>query len=287
MPKKLTAVENHRIDAAVRHFVDNRRSFELVTEALLESLTQDPELMDFIHFTSHRVKAEDSLRAKLERLALSMEGRSVAGDIDTIDTSNLFEAITDLAGLRIIHLHTEQLIHIHPLILKILEREKYTLVGQPTAYCWDVEYQELFEGVGIETRQRQSMYTTVHYDILAKRETGIRCELQVRSLVDEVWAEVSHRVNYPSVSPSATCRDQLKVLARLTSGCGRLVDSIFKTHHEAMHRGSQAIDSTVEQLEFKDRAFRFVDVSEVRRSESRLSMDYVSDEEQEPARTIP
>lgn len=238
MPTKLTEVERRRIDAAVRHFVNNRRSFDLVIEALLESLTQDPELKDFVHFTRHRVKAADSLRAKLERRVLSeeaMEDQS-ARDIDVIDESNLFEAITDLAGLRIIHLHTEQLIRMHPLILKILEREKYTLAGPPTAYCWDVEYRELFEDAGITTRQRQSMYTTIHYDILAKRETGIRCELQVRSLVDEVWAEVSHRVNYPSASPSATCRDQLKVLARLTSGCGRLVDSIFKTHHEALNR---------------------------------------------------
>ena len=238
MPKKRTDVERRRIDAAVRHFVDNRRSFELVIEALLESLTQDPELRDFVHFTKHRVKAEDSLRAKLERRASSMEDveDKSAPDIDFIDESNLFETITDLAGLRIIHLHTEQLFRMHPLILKILNREKYTLAGPPTAYCWDVEYRNLFKGVGIETIQRQSMYTTVHYDILAKRETGIRCELQVRSLMDEVWAEVSHRVNYPNTSPSATCRDQMKVLARLTSGCGRLVDSIFKTHHEAMHR---------------------------------------------------
>ena len=252
MPKELTDVERRRIDAAVKHFVDNRLSFELVTQALLESLAQDPELKDYIHFTRHRVKAEDSLRAKLERLALSaedVEDRSAAGGIGIINTSNLFGAITDLAGLRLIHLHTEQLIRMHPLILKILEREKYMLVGQPTAYCWDVEYQELFEGVGIETRQRQSMYTTVHYNILAKQETGIRCELQVRSLMDEVWAEVSHRVNYPNPSPSTTCRDQLKVLARLTSGCGRLVDSIFKIHHEAMYRGPQEVDSTVEHAE--------------------------------------
>lgn len=82
------------------------------------------------------------------------------------------------------------------------------------------------------------MYTTVHYDVVANRETGIRCELQVRTLMDEVWAEVSHRVNYPMDSPSATCQDQLKVLARLTSGCGRLVDSIFKTHHQAVDRVS-------------------------------------------------
>ena len=50
------------------------------------------------------------MRAKLEKRAPSMEDmedKSAAGGIDFIDESNLFEAITDLAGLRIIHLHTE------------------------------------------------------------------------------------------------------------------------------------------------------------------------------------
>lgn len=141
--------------------------------------------------------------------------------------------ISDLAGLGIIHLHTDQLRYIHPLILNVLRDEKYEVKGRPIAYCWDVEYQELLEEIGLETRLPQSMYTTVHYDIVANRRTRITCELQVRSLMDEVWSEVSHQVNYPDGSPSATCQDQLKVLARLTSGCGRLVDSIFKTHDEA------------------------------------------------------
>ena len=72
------------------------------------------------------------MRAKLEKRAPSMEDmedKSAAGGIDFIDESNLFEAITDLAGLRIIHLHTEQLSRMHPLILKILKRDKYTLAG--------------------------------------------------------------------------------------------------------------------------------------------------------------
>ena len=92
----------------------------------------------------------------------------------------------------------------------------------------------MFHDVGLETEDQSSMYTTVHYDVLANPDTGIACELQVRSLADELWGEVSHRVNYPDQSPSDACRDQLKVLARLTSGCGRLVDSIFKTHREAL-----------------------------------------------------
>lgn len=234
MPSELTEDDLRRIDGATRRFADNRRLFEMAAEALNDCLLRDAGLREFIHFMKYRIKEPDSLRAKLKRRTLSRERGSVE---DAIDASNLFERVTDLAGLRIIHLHTEQLNRMHPLILKILDREEYDVADSPTAYCWDVEHMELFEQFGIRTEQRESMYTTVHYDVVANRETGIRCELQVRSLMDEVWAEVSHRVNYPVDSPSATCRDQLKVLARLTSGCGRLVDSIFKVHHEATGRG--------------------------------------------------
>ena len=233
MPEQLTEGDHRRIDEATRRFIASRRSFEIVAESLVDCFKRDAKLGEFVYFIRHRVKNADSLRAKLRRIALSSEFGSEA---DPVSASNLFERIGDLAGLWIIHLHTEQLNRMHPLVLGVLKREKYEIANAPTAYCWDVEYQEFFEQVGIRTEQRPTMYTTVHYDIVANKEPGIRCELQVRSLMDEAWAEVSHRVNYPAASPSAVCRDQLKVLARLTSGCGRLVDSIFKTHYEAVQR---------------------------------------------------
>lgn len=218
---------DQRIDAAVRFFESNRASFDLLAESLRACLSEDDELQDMIHFIKHRVKGTESLREKLSRLASREDG-------EVIDESNLFRRITDLAGVRIIHLHSDQLGKLHPRILKILDENQYRVVGDPVAYCWDIENEGRFHDVGLRTERVESMYTTVHYDIQTSQKTPITCELQVRSLADEVWGEVSHRVNYPAESPSEACRDQLKVLARLTSGCGRLVDSIFKTHSGAM-----------------------------------------------------
>lgn len=220
----LSSTDRRRIDEATRYFMYNRHLFKTFAEALMSSFLNDPELSEFVHFIKYRIKDEGSLRAKLERVLASSENR------------NLKENITDFAGLRIIHLHMDQLSSIHPLVLSILEEQKYELLGSPKAYCWDMEYEDLFRQVGVDAVQRESMYTTVHYDIKGNQKTRITCELQVRSLTDELWGEVSHRVNYPKESPSVSCQDQLKVLARLTSGCGRLVDSIFKTHREAAGR---------------------------------------------------
>lgn len=187
-----------------------------------------------IHFIKWRVKDENSLRSKLQRKTLEEKVKSGAQSDEFIDEFNLFDRVVDLAGVRILHLHTEQMRRIHELITEVVQEHQYQLVGGPTAHCWDTEYERLFREFGIETEARDSMYTTVHYDIVANQRTKITCELQVRTLMDEVWSEVSHRVSYPTESSSESCRDQLKVLARLTTGGTRLVDSIFKTHYSTI-----------------------------------------------------
>jgi ppGpp synthetase/RelA/SpoT-type nucleotidyltranferase len=50
--------------------------------------------------------------------------------------------------------------------------------------------------------------------------------------MEEVWGEVDHTINYPHKSNSLPCREQIKALARATSTCSRLVDSIFASHND-------------------------------------------------------
>ena len=220
----LSSTDRRRVDEAAKYFKDNKHLFELCAESLMGCFEKDPNLGEFIHFIKYRIKDEKSLRAKLERVVTS------AGDQD------LVSRITDFAGVRIIHLHMDQFPAIHRLVSDILKEQKYDLLETPKAYCWDMEYRDFFHQENVEVVQRDSMYMTVHYDIKANQRSRVTCELQVRSLMEELWGEVSHRVNYPKESPSVSCQDQLKVLARLTSGCGRLVDSIFKTHRETAGR---------------------------------------------------
>jgi GTP pyrophosphokinase len=219
--QKLSRRACSRIDEAVQHFVANQSLFESFAQALMAYFQNDAKLGPYIHFIKYRLKDPEHLREKLSR-------KAIQGDI--IDKSRLFASITDLAGIRIIHLHTSQMEEMHKAILAILEEQQLRLVEKPSANCWDVEYESIFKSFGITPRQRGSMYTTVHYVIRANQKTKVTCEVQVRTLMDEVWGEVSHRVNYPNESPSLSCQNQLKVLARLTSGCTRLVDSIFRSH---------------------------------------------------------
>jgi ppGpp synthetase/RelA/SpoT-type nucleotidyltranferase len=84
--------------------------------------------------------------------------------------------------------------------------------------------------MGFKTKRSETLYTSVHY-VISDQIPNLKmtCEIQVRTLAEEMWGEVDHRLNYPHKMDSVACRQQLRALARSTSAAGRLVDAIFAT----------------------------------------------------------
>lgn len=224
--KKLNKSEKSLVEKCVAHFESNRGLYEAFAGSLLAQIQSNASLMCHIHSVKSRIKDPDHLRDKLERKIL--EAKNGESEFD-VSTDTLFSVVNDLAGVRLLHLHTTQLKAIHAELTAMFHEQKYRLVEEPTANCWDREFEQLFQSYGIATKSRDSMYTTIHYVLEANQRSRLTCEIQVRTLFDEVWGEVSHMVNYPHETQNAVCKDQLKVLARLTSGGVRLVDSIFNT----------------------------------------------------------
>jgi putative GTP pyrophosphokinase len=225
----LTKAEKATIGKCVNHFAANEHLFQNAADAVMSVCMNDPVLYEFIHFIKCRVKKRSRLREKLRTDALEAKK---ARKRPAINVGNLFEKVTDLAGVRILHLYTDQIERMNNRILAILAEQKYMVVEGPVANIWDNEAKVYFQALGFQTRLRETMYTSVHYVIELSTASRVRCELQVRTLADEVWGEVSHTVGYPRPTRSIACKEQLKVLARVTSGCTRLVDSIFRSRQE-------------------------------------------------------
>lgn len=226
---RLSKSIHKQIDKVVKYFETKQELFAQLARSLHGNLTDDKKLRQLVHSTKFRAKDPKNLRNKLERKAYEKISEKKPF---TIKEEYLFTKIEDLAGVRLIHLHTDQMNNIHSAIMSILEEHKYILVGEPTAYTWDIEYEQFFKSIGIKTDPRDSMYTSVHYIVEPNRKTKMRCELQVRTLMEEVWGEVSHIIDYPHETASIACKKQLKVLARITSSGTRLVDSIFASAAE-------------------------------------------------------
>ncbi len=225
----LTAKDRREIGAAVQRFVDDRDQFVLTGENLSRAIKADASLKKQIHSVLFRVKDPQHLRLKLSRKATDARK---AGKLPEIDRDNLYEQIGDLVGVRILHLHPTQMLSIHPALIRLFKEKKYIPVEPPQAKTWDDEYRELFKRIGLEDRPNKQMYTSIHYVVEENTQAKFRCELQVRTLMEEVWGEVSHRIDYPRKTASTACKEQLLVLARLASSGIRLVDAIFASHQE-------------------------------------------------------
>lgn len=228
MAKSRPEVIAKRIEEILSDYQDKRPEYETAASRLIEDLANDAPLQNFIHSIKHRAKDPDHLKDKLQRKAeqLSLERKPFS-----ITKDNYEKHIEDLAGCRLLHIHTSQIKGIHPRIEEVLKHYRYAIIGDPVSYTWDIENKRLFEELGLKVVQRDNFYTSTHY-IIESPGYPFKCELQVRTLSEELWGEVSHVINYPHATNSISCREQLLALARLSSGCSRLVDSLFASKEE-------------------------------------------------------
>ncbi len=153
-----------------------------------------------------------------------------------INVENYNNYIHDLVGVRILHLHSNQLEDIHNSLIKIFREHKYILKGKPIGYTWDIENKNKYIKLGIKPKIKESSYTSVHYIVKNNAKTNQHIEIQVRTLMEEVWGEVSHSINYPHETTVLSCQEQLKALARIASGGTRLVDSIYNTYNQSKEK---------------------------------------------------
>ena len=230
MPKVvITKRQEKTIEGLVQRFVGHKDMLIRFLTPLYDFLIHSTELMDCVHSVKSRVKEPDHLRDKLRRNAI--EAREKGTEFE-VTPDNMFEKVNDLVGIRFLHLHTTQFPHIHKCLTDALEEARYPLFEEPFVRSWDDETKDLFRSWGIRVEESPSMYTSVHYVVEANTKTRYTCEIQVRTLMEELWGEVDHTINYPHKTPSIACSEQIRALARLTSGCSRLVDSIFRSHEE-------------------------------------------------------
>jgi putative GTP pyrophosphokinase len=202
------------------HDIDLFRKYVINFFETHPGLTQSPQI---VHSIKSRMKDLQHLREKVQRKS-STE--------DPITPENIFDRITDIAGVRVLHLYQAQFPQIHRAIIQKLDSQDWILYEKPRAYTWDPESQYFFGCQDLQVELKESLYTSIHYVIKPRENTPVSCEIQVRTLFEEVWGEIDHLVNYPEPTDNVACQEQIGVLARLVGAGSRLVDSIHRTYSD-------------------------------------------------------
>lgn len=220
----MTKKQQARITQLVSLYQENLHLFKHFQEAVSNSLQLAPQLNASPHPTIHSIKT----RLKdPSHLAEKIFRKEAVGRV--ISTENLFSEITDLAGVRVLHLHQMQAADIHRFIMERVQTKEWYLIEKPVAYSWDPDSTEFFKGLGnLKIQIKPSHYTSIHYVVRPRKGALAACEIQVRTLFEEIWGEIDHTVNYPKQTDNPATKEQLRVLSKLVSTGSRLADSIFK-----------------------------------------------------------
>lgn len=217
------------METLLQAFKSNHFMFDGFLTAVLRYFNEHSDLnqkpLPVIHSIKSRFKEESHIVDKINRK--KEKGIEVTSE-------NIFEQITDYIGVRILHLHHKQFEAIHK---AITTNTDWKLKEAPKAITWDPESKAFYESLGIITEQRDTHYTSVHYVIQPNNDNLIvSCEIQVRTLFEEIWGEIDHAINYPHKTVHTPTTEQLKVLSKLAATGTKLADSIFVTHEDGLSR---------------------------------------------------
>ena len=216
-----------QVEELLGHFETHLDEFDLFRRQVVDYFSVTKRFsagpLPLIHSVKSRLKNRDNLRKKIARKW--SEG--------PITPANLFTRVNDFAGVRVIHLYSQQFAEIHAAIKSHIDQGNWTLHEPPVAYSWDPEATEFFKGLQLNAQLRDSYYTSIHYIVKPQPQSKLTCEIQVRTLFEEAWGEIDHALNYPVATNIIACKEQIRVLAKLASTGTRLADAIFATASNA------------------------------------------------------
>ncbi|WP_316237006.1 RelA/SpoT domain-containing protein [Bradyrhizobium sp. SZCCHNR1015] len=217
----LPAPTDAELDAIVSAYGAMTHDLRIFMSGVEQYIGENPSLVvnghRLVHSSKSRLKDPAHLRAKVIRKAA--EGKSI-----TID--DFYTKVTDLAGVRILHLFQEHFSEIDSVIRRKVDEGDWFLAERPKAYTWDPEAVAYFHRFDLEVSEKSTSYTSIHYLVKPRADSKLCCEVQVRTLFEEIWGEVDHQINYPVPTLNVSLREQIKVLSKIVGAGSRLLDSL-------------------------------------------------------------
>lgn len=171
---------------------------------------------DGVHSVRWRVKDVSHLLAKIVRKRVQK-----AEKYKGISVSNYFEIVTDLVGIRALHLFKDDCFAIDGEL-----RARWTTREVPIAYTRggdDAAFVAHLNDQGFDVKVHSDGYRSLHYVLESKPMQRVICaEVQVRTLFEEGWSEIDHTVRYPNFSDNEMVGVSLRLLNRLAGSADEM-----------------------------------------------------------------
>lgn len=242
---KEQAIEEMNLEWAVlkdiyNHHIKNWPELENIATTTVRNIERIPG----VHSVGWRIKDAYHLIDKIIRKKMS--GHQKYSDINQ---ENYRYKITDLIGIRALHLFKKDLDDIHKEI-----ESKYDLLEKAVMYSREgdpviADKKQIKDTHGIIVKVHNEGYRSVHYILKINIDKTSRSiiELQVRTLYEEAWSEIDHKLRYPTESESETIKDGLMILNRISGGSDELSSFLLGLKAEAKYNKDEISRLTEKQ----------------------------------------
>ncbi len=199
---------------------------------------------DMVHSVKTRIKEPERL---IEKIIRKTEERKNKYNMDfqfTID--NYKDEINDLIGIRVIHIFKEQWQDIHEFIIKTWK------VIEMTANVREGDNTKIFDDLNIEVRPRISGYRSVHYLVeLYPTNERVIAEIQVRTIFEEGYGEIDHRLRYSHKEIPEILKSNLLLFNRIVGSVDEmasLINNLSREWNEKEENYKKIIEKQCEEI---------------------------------------
>ena len=188
----------------------------------------------------------------------------------TYTLENYKEKLTDLIGLRALHLFKEDWVFINDFITQNWDLKQNPVANYRKGDADDII--EFFKKKGCEPKEHKYGYRSIHYIIKTQPGKHIYYgEIQVRTIFEEAWAEIDHTIRYPYDKENRIFFQFLLILNRLSGSADEmgsfikflkaeldLRDKLFNTQMQEKDALISDLETKIEKLDLQGQELKEV-----------------------------
>lgn len=208
-------IDWHDLEAIYEDFNKYRQSYETQADLIANILRAQSK----VHSVKTRVKDAKHLIEKVIRK--TPERRKKYGKDFKFTVDNYKNEITDLLGIRVIHIFKEDWEEIHDFITSMWN------VIEIVANIREGDNTKEFEAKDIEVCSRLSGYRSVHYLVESyPTNKKLIAEVQVRTIFEEGYGEIDHQLRYSHDNIPELLGQNLMLLNRIAGSSDEMASLI-------------------------------------------------------------
>lgn len=225
---KISGLKWETLKAIYNDYENNEKFFTQCAAELQSYITEN--LTHQVHSVHCRIKDGEHLIEKIIRKC----GKEQLGKYWGIDKANYREIVRDLVGVRILLFSKEEWEGVYDDLTRLFPSEENGfnyMKEEPVAYTRYGD-RDIFRDK-IHAEYTNKGYRSQHYIVRYKE---CYCEIQVRTLPEEVYGEFDHHVKYPY-------REDNRFLIRYSTVLGQLLDSVDEIISTCYQMGENGWDA--------------------------------------------